>query len=124
MSLKGDFSCDIKVLDQPVICDDIPWLRRGICKKELRENKIWLIYYENDCPDIDLLIADDYCGKIFTKIRKLTSNLIACQTHLGWNETSSRLETSFLIKNSSEADMYKLDTLGINDHTETKTKDK
>ncbi|XP_035217893.1 uncharacterized protein LOC118191201 [Stegodyphus dumicola] len=115
---------ELQVLDQQIICGNIPRLRRDLYKEKLRENKIWLTSYGEGCPDIDLLIGADYCGNIFTgRICILKSNLIACETYLGWvimgnmseerfDETSSHLVTSLLIKNSSVADLWKLDIIG------------
>ena len=79
ISLEGDFSFNIKVLDQKIICPDIPTLRKGFCNEELRENEIWLTDYEESCPNIDLLIRVDYCGKIC----QLKSYMFACETYLG-----------------------------------------
>ena len=118
MSLEGDFSFDIKVLDQKVICGNIPRLRRGFCNEKLGENEIRLTDNGKCCPNIDLFIGADYCGKILIgKMRQQMSNSFACGTYLGWkqmdeltssnnNENLAMHVTSLLIQEASMSDLW------------------
>ncbi|GFU93829.1 transposon Tf2-6 polyprotein [Trichonephila clavipes] len=133
-NVNRGFSFDIQVLDQPIMCGKIPRINKGIWEKELKGKNITLTDSGRGCPDIELLIGADFCGQLFSgNIWTLECGLVTYETKLGWlimgkvpglkQDTSADLVTSLLLKNSSVADLWKMETLGIMDPVETKSKE-
>jgi len=89
---------------------------------------------EGDEPII-VLIGTNVAGRLFTgKILQLDDNVIAIETKLGWTlmgknlvdnskEDSILMIVSMMSENASVSDLWKLDTLGITDPIESKTKE-
>jgi hypothetical protein len=121
-------------LDQSVICGDIPRLNKGPWERELREKNIWISDYGEGCPSFEVLLGADVCGALLTgQLFKLKCGLIAVETKLGWlimgkvpgkepRGMTSVTVTSLLIQNAVISDLWRLDTLGIRDPTETRSR--
>ncbi|GFV11469.1 uncharacterized protein TNCV_1695931 [Trichonephila clavipes] len=58
-------SCQIPVLDQPIICGSIPSLQKGHWTLELAERGIHITDIDCVNSQIDLLIGSDFAGNIY-----------------------------------------------------------
>ncbi|XP_042909029.2 uncharacterized protein [Parasteatoda tepidariorum] len=113
------------------------------CLNELKDLGIYIsdtmindrsCLYERDSGEIHLLIRADYAGKILTgKVKHLKGDLVAVHTLLGWtvmgkyevegtSTTSSMLVLSLHVNNAKIEDLWNLDTLGIKDSSEKRSK--
>lgn len=130
----GDYSCMFEVLDQPLICKDIPPVFYGPWLEELKELDVKL-EDTRGAGAIELLIGADICGNLYTGKRHiLRCGLVAVETLLGWTlsgripldraTTSATLSVfSLLVKDSCIADLWKLDVLGITEPSEKRSRD-
>ncbi|XP_055936577.1 uncharacterized protein LOC129966192 [Argiope bruennichi] len=137
---ENNFCCNVEVMDQNKICTSLPKLdsknieevkQLGIFVSDicLDEN---LCLYENDPKEIHILLGADTAARLFTgEIKKLSPDLIAMNTKLGWtvigrsginkNDSSSTL-MSLLVNDVNISDLWRLDTLNINDPAETQSR--
>ncbi|GFY27138.1 putative tick transposon [Trichonephila clavipes] len=84
-NLHTGYSCQIPVLDQPIICGSIPRLQKGPWTLELAERGIHITDIDCVNSQIDLLIGSDFAGNIYTgKIQKLRTGIFSMETKLGW----------------------------------------
>ncbi|OXA64746.1 Pro-Pol polyprotein [Folsomia candida] len=136
-SLDGRFKRDVILRESATICGDIPRIPAGPWMNELKKRKIFLSDFEMshvDHPDIELLIGSDYWGQfVCGRPLMLSCGLVAVETVFGWTlsgpvpgkEVSMGVMTIHHSLFNAEAcvqDLWKLETLGINDPTEHKTK--
>ncbi|KAF2888965.1 hypothetical protein ILUMI_17207, partial [Ignelater luminosus] len=81
---KDDYYCNVKVLDQPSICNTVSHIFYGPWINELEEVGIRLSDTSGSDP-IELLIGADFAGKLYTGRRHILKNgLVAVETTLGW----------------------------------------
>ncbi|GFT93786.1 uncharacterized protein NPIL_281331 [Nephila pilipes] len=90
--------------------------------------------YEQNSGEINLLIGADYAGKLLTgNVKHLSGGLVAVHTLLGWivlgkseikgpSTNSSLLVLSLHVNDAKIIDFWKLDTLGIHDSREKRSK--
>ncbi|XP_035232962.1 uncharacterized protein LOC118204777 [Stegodyphus dumicola] len=90
------------------------------------------------CPEIEILIGSDVYGQLLTgRIKQLNNGLTAIQTKLGWticgelenpsqgyvnSGTAKTLMTNLSLRELSIPDLWRLETIGINDPAETLSK--
>ncbi|GFX79702.1 integrase catalytic domain-containing protein [Trichonephila clavipes] len=83
-SLDGSFNSNFDVVDQDIICNDVPSVSYGPWIKELQSMNIQMFDIENNSGPIDILVGADAAGRLFTgKRRVLSSGLVAMETYLG-----------------------------------------
>ncbi|XP_035221178.1 uncharacterized protein LOC118194095 [Stegodyphus dumicola] len=142
-SIKNDYQCNFKAFDQANICSDIPQLNIKPYLNELKTHNIFLndvegrhkkLLFEHSPSEIHILIGADIAGKLLTgKIKKLECGLVCIETYLGWSimgkipvEMENKYDCSYafsmLVSDSKISDLWKLDTLGILDPSESQTK--
>ncbi|XP_035230013.1 uncharacterized protein LOC118201973 [Stegodyphus dumicola] len=126
------YHCNFKALSQDIICGSIPPVANGEWIQELKENNISVCDDSNG--PIEILIGADIAGKLMTGgFKLLTSGLAAIETKLGWtlfgkngmreiSDNSALLVTSMLNKEILISDLWSLDSLGILDPSEKKSK--
>ncbi|GFS32178.1 DUF1758 domain-containing protein [Nephila pilipes] len=90
--------------------------------------------YEKNSGEINLLIGADYAGKLLTgNVKHLSGGLVAVHILLGGtvmgksnikgpSTNSSLLVLSLHVNDAKITDLWKLDTLGIHDSSETRSK--
>ena len=134
-SIKNDFACNFEALDQVTICNDVSPVNSGPWLKELKEMDITLSDVGEISQPVQVLIGADIFGKIVTGQRKdLSSGLVALETLLGWTllgkvpdsevaSSNAMMVTSLLVKEMDISDMWRLDSIGIQDPSEQKTKE-
>lgn len=132
---KGSYTCNFEVLDQLVICNDIPSVFYGPWSKELNKEGIEISDKDETSAPIELLIGADVAGRLYTGDRVvLPCGLIAVETVLGWtvmgkvpsDRPSSALAMttlSLLVNDASISKLWELDALGITEPTEKKTRE-
>ncbi|KAF2900797.1 hypothetical protein ILUMI_05397 [Ignelater luminosus] len=125
---KDDYYCNVKVLDQPSICNAVSHIFYGPWINELEEVGIRLSDTSGSDP-IELLIGADFAGKLYTGRRHILKNgLVAVETTLGWTlmgqvptskpDTSTTMTVlSLFVKDASIANLWELDLLGIAEPT-------
>ncbi|GBM72972.1 hypothetical protein AVEN_35090-1 [Araneus ventricosus] len=134
---ENNFSCNVEVMDQNKICTSLPKLKDPKNIEELKQLGIFasdiclnenLCFYENDPKEIHILLGADTAARLLTgEIKNLSPDLIAMNTKLGWtvigrlgiteNDSSSTL-MSLLVNDVNISDIWRLDTLNINDPAE------
>lgn len=130
------FSSNMKVLGHQKICGQIPKMSRGPWMAELKDKKIFISDLGEDETKIELLIGADYYAKWLTGKRECLKNgLVALETCFGWT-LSGRLErasneacsdvamqvTSMLVSEANISELWSLETIGIHDPAEQKTR--
>jgi len=123
----------LNVLDQQRICGDIPQVTKGNWMFELRKKGIWISDISNNSEKIELLIgADSIVGLTTGKEVHLRNGLMAVETVLGWTligkqrsaeENVSRYVHSMHVSDASVQQLWDLETLGIRDPVELKSKE-
>ncbi|GFY33694.1 integrase catalytic domain-containing protein [Trichonephila clavipes] len=131
------YTCNLNVYDQEIICNDVPSIRHGPWINELKNRKINLSDSGHKLGGkIEILLGADVAGKLLTgTMFYLKSGPVAIKTKLGWtlmgktyrNETKFDKNhfmnvTSMFVNDMCISDLWKLDSLGITDPVETKTK--
>ncbi|GBO14560.1 hypothetical protein AVEN_211491-1 [Araneus ventricosus] len=133
--LNGSFTCNFEVLDQAVICENVPPVSEGPRLDELKDLGVILTDTNVYSESVQVLIGADIMGRLLTGKRKLLSlRLIAVETLLGWTLMEKVPEvntervnlamtvTSLFAKEAEIADLWRLDVLGIKDPMEKKSK--
>ncbi|GBL76691.1 hypothetical protein AVEN_53386-1 [Araneus ventricosus] len=138
---ENNFSCNVEVMDQNKICTSLPKLKDPKNIEELKQLGIFasdiclnenLCLYENNPKEIHILLGADTAARLFTgEIKNLSPDLIAMNTKLGWrvigrsriteNDSSSTL-MSLLVNDVNISDLWRLDTLNINDPAENQSR--
>ncbi|CAG7730811.1 unnamed protein product, partial [Allacma fusca] len=130
-SLDDSFSCNVTMLDQATICSSIPRVPRGPWLGELKQRKIWLTDVGDGAPDVEILLGADMVGRLLTgRMRHLKGGLLAVETKLGWTlmgevpriggtESKALMISNLLNSDTCLSSMWKLETLGITDPSET-----
>lgn len=132
-NVNNHFQYSVPVLDQDTICTYVPRLSDNKCLSALKEKNIILTDVGKDVPDVKVLLGSDVLGDLYTGVsEKLHNGLVAVETHLGWTimgkqYTSSKnqnaLVSLFCHKRLDISDLWSLESIGIKDPTEMKTKD-
>ncbi|GBN68725.1 hypothetical protein AVEN_67969-1 [Araneus ventricosus] len=127
-SLDGNFNCNFDVVDQDIICNDVPWI------DELKSMNIQMFDIEDNLGPIDVLIGADVAGRLFTRKRRvLSSGLVAMESYLGWtimektNLPSEKKDTammviSMFVREATISDLFSPEVLGISYSAEMKPK--
>ncbi|GBM11178.1 hypothetical protein AVEN_207717-1 [Araneus ventricosus] len=133
-SLDGNFNCNFDIVDQYIICNDVPSVSYGPWIDELKSMNIRMFDIEDKLGPIDFIIGADVAGRLFTgKRRVLSSGLVALESYLGWtimgktNLLSEREDTammviSMFVREATISDLFSLEVLGISDPVEMKSK--
>ncbi|GFY32521.1 integrase catalytic domain-containing protein [Trichonephila clavipes] len=131
------YTCNLNVYDQEIICNNVPSIRHGPWINELKNRKVNLSDSGHKLGGkIEILLGADVAGKLLTgTMFYLKSGPVAIKTKLGWtlmgktyrNETKFDKNhfmnvTSMFVNDMCISDLWKLDSLGITDPVETKTK--
>ncbi|GFU13962.1 DUF1758 domain-containing protein [Trichonephila clavipes] len=131
------YTCNLNVYDQEIICNNVPSIRHGPWINELKNRKFNLSDSGHKLGGkIEILLGADVAGKLLTgTMFYLKSGPVAIKTKLGWtlmgktyrNETKFDKNhfmnvTSMFVNDMCISDLRKLDSLGITDPVETKTK--
>ncbi|GFX73309.1 integrase catalytic domain-containing protein [Trichonephila clavipes] len=131
------YTCNLNVYDQEIICNNVPSIRHDPWINELKNRKINLSDSGHKLGGkIEILLEADVAGKLLTgTMFYLKSGPVAIKTKLGWtlmgktyrNETKFDKNhfmnvTSMFVNDMCISDLWKLDSLGITDPVETKTK--
>ncbi|GFW74354.1 integrase catalytic domain-containing protein [Trichonephila clavipes] len=131
------YTCNLNLYDQEIICNNVPSIRHGPWINELKNRKINLSDSGHKLGGkIEILLGADVAGKLLTgTMFYLKSGPVAIKTKLGWtlmgktyrNETKFDKNhfmnvTSMFVNDMCISDLWKLDSLGITDPVETKTK--
>ncbi|OXA53364.1 Cytochrome P450 4C1 [Folsomia candida] len=136
-SLDGKHTREILMREAPTICGDIARIPVGPWMKELKRRKIWLTDFENtivDSQDVEILIGSDYWGQLVVgKPVLLECGLVAVDTIFGWTlsgpiygdkkSTTAMMGISQVITESSVQDLWNLETIGITDPSESKSRE-
>lgn len=124
-------------LDQDRICGEIPRIPKKVLCKELKKNRLWLSDIGPGNSEIEVLIGSDFYGKILTgRVKQLGNGLTAIQTKIGWtvcgpsgipsqgylNSGTAVVVTNLHVKEWSVPDLWRLETIGINDPAHTLSK--
>ncbi|GBN09255.1 hypothetical protein AVEN_18573-1 [Araneus ventricosus] len=122
--LNGNFTYNFEVLDQAVICENVPPVSEGPWLYELKDLGVILTDTKVSSESIQVLIGADIMGRLLTGKRKLLlSGLVAVETHLGWTlmEKVPQVKTervnlamtvtSLFIKEAEIADVWRLGVL-------------
>ncbi|XP_054265924.1 uncharacterized protein LOC128988558 [Macrosteles quadrilineatus] len=130
------YNCNFEVLSQTTICGEIPPVTEGPWIQELLEKNVSLTdIHETELP-IGILIGADIVGKLFTRnMIQLKSGLVAMEI-LGWtlmgkaissgstgSTTLSTVVTSMFINDADISELWRLDTIGITDTSESVSKE-
>ncbi|XP_055938030.1 uncharacterized protein LOC129968202 [Argiope bruennichi] len=132
-SCDESYNCHFKVLSQPVICESVPPTIPAIHLKELNDYGI----HVNDDYDgpIEILIGADVAEKLITGgCKSLSCGLTAMETRLGWTimgripqisskENGISVANSMLSTTRTITELWTLDSLGITDPSDRKTKE-
>lgn len=129
----GQYSCVIEALSQPMICTDVSPVFYGPWIEELKGFNINLCDQGDPAP-IEILIGADVAGKLYTGQKRILSNgLVAIETLLGWTlmgriplhkaMNTCMTAISLFLNDASLTQLWQLDTLGIRDSVETKSRD-
>lgn len=100
----------------------------------MKEEGIRITDFEESDPKIELLIGADHYGHIITgKMCLLKCGLTAIETYFGWmvmgkgpgarNYSTATLVTSLLVREATVSELWSLDSLGIKDPIEVKTRE-
>nr|XP_042907174.1 uncharacterized protein LOC122271118 [Parasteatoda tepidariorum] len=142
-NVDNSFHCNFEVLDQEVICSNISRINFFPHIKELKSRSIFLtdttqgyndqLLYQSSPLEIHLLIGADIAGKLLSGgIEELSSGLVCVGTKLGWTlmgknnkaeeQDSTNTVLSCHVNDANISDLWRLDTLGIADPSEKKTR--
>lgn len=129
---QGNYKCTLEALSQNVICTDVLPVFYGPWMDDLRQKDIPLSDFNTPGP-IEVLIGSDVAGKLYTgRTLKLTTGLVAVEMLLGWTlmgkvpidrplgHTLSAI--SLLINDALLSQLWDLDTLGIRDPYEQRSR--
>lgn len=127
-----NYACSFEALDQEIICTAVSPIFYGIWSREIGRLGIALSDTSNETP-IEVLIEADVAGRLYTGRKHiLPCGLVAIETFLGWTlmgkipqeENSARTVTvlSFFVHDSLLANLWELETLGISNPLEQKTR--
>ncbi|KAJ8981422.1 hypothetical protein NQ317_015624 [Molorchus minor] len=126
-------TCSLEALDQPMICNPVPYIQEGPWTDELKTLGIAPTDVIGDGP-IEMLFGADIIGKLYTgRKQELTCGLFAVETLLGWtlmgkiqSTTSSKSSAmavfSLFVREAKVTDLWELDILGITDPAEKKSR--
>ncbi|GBM03703.1 hypothetical protein AVEN_134929-1 [Araneus ventricosus] len=126
-SLDGNFNCNFYVVDQDIICNDVPSVSYGPWIHELKSMNIQMFDIEDNLGPTDVLIGADVAGRLFTgKRRVLCSGLVTLESYLGWTimrktnllsekEDTAMMVISMFIREATISDLFSLEFLEISD---------
>ncbi|KAJ8982623.1 hypothetical protein NQ317_002674 [Molorchus minor] len=126
-------TCSLEALDQPMICNPVPYIQEGPWTDELKTLGIAPTDVIGDGP-IEMLFGADIIGKLYTgRKQELTCGLFAVETLLGWTlmgkiqstisgKSSAMAVFSLFVREAKVTDLWELDILGITDPAEKKSR--
>ncbi|KAF8776764.1 hypothetical protein HNY73_013711 [Argiope bruennichi] len=143
-SLDRNFDFTLEVNDQKNICLGISRITDHRILKKLEQLDIFIsdstvnnkhCIFDKNVDEIHILLGADIIGKLFTgEIKQVSKGLTAVNTKLGWTvmgksnskstfeSKNSLLVHSLLTNQTKISDLWELDSLGIKDPSEKKTK--
>ncbi|GBO42975.1 hypothetical protein AVEN_98633-1 [Araneus ventricosus] len=133
-NLDGNFNCNFDVVDEDIICNDVPSISFGPWIDELKSKNVQMFDIEDNLGPIDVLIGADVAGRLFAgKRRVLYSGLVALESYLGWTimgktnlpsekEDTAMMVISMFVREATISDLFSLEGLGISDPAEMKLK--
>ncbi|GFR23353.1 integrase catalytic domain-containing protein [Trichonephila clavata] len=143
-SYDGKYSFNMEVNDQKNICLGISRINDSRVLQKLATLNVFisdssannkLCLFEKHSDEIHILLGSDIVGKLFTgEVKQLSEGLTAVNTHLGWtvmgklsNESKFKSENSLLVHSlltnrEKISDLWELDSLGIKDPSEKRSK--
>lgn len=127
-----NYACTFEALDQDIICTSVAPVFEGAWLRDLKQLGITLSDTSDESP-IEVLLGADVAGKLYTGQRYvLPCGLVAMETLLGWSlmgkipQEESNASTisalSLFISDSSLANLWELETLGITDPAVQRTR--
>ncbi|CAH2095423.1 unnamed protein product [Euphydryas editha] len=128
-NINNSFKFEISALGQNFICNNIPRINNDnqYLNNLLLQHNIILTDKGEDYPDIGILIGADFSGFLMTSaLVHLPKGLTAIRSKLGWtlqgkiSMTNNLTNINLLCTNLS--DFWSLETLGIRDPIEVKSK--
>ncbi|CAG9787636.1 unnamed protein product [Diatraea saccharalis] len=134
-NLTTSFKCDIEVFDKKEICADIPAINDKVLLEKLKQMNIILSDVEESSEPISILIGSDMMAKLVTcSMTQINEYMSAIETKLGWTLLGKRntfvrkndatfLVVSLFAREGNISDLWRLDTLGIMDPIEKKSKE-
>ncbi|CAG7721194.1 unnamed protein product, partial [Allacma fusca] len=128
-SLDDSFAMELNLIDEDTIVVGVPTVKQNTIPIELRMLQVNL----TDCDtsdQIELLLANDVYGKLLTgKIQNTDSGLTAIETKYGWVLSgecdagpSKQIITTSMMSTLSVQQLWDLESIGIKDPIETKSK--
>ena len=136
-NLDGSYLCNFEVLDEDVICSEIPSITAGVWTAELEKLNVNITDVCSEEKSVAVLIGADIAGKLLTGRRhNLNCGLTAVETYLGWTlmgkipavnseekeeESSALCAVNMFARSENIKDLWSLDLLGIKDPIEQKT---
>lgn len=127
---RGVYSCEIKIPDQPTICNNVAPVFSGEWTEEL--DSLGINVSDNATSTvIELLIGADVAGKLYTGRRhQLQCSLVALETFFGWtlmgklpvSETDRVSMSTLSLFAGDISGLSDLDVLGITDPCKTQTR--
>ncbi|GFU84020.1 integrase catalytic domain-containing protein [Trichonephila clavipes] len=143
-SYDGKYCFIMEVNDQKNICLGISRINDSRVLQKLATHNIFIsdssannkcCLFEKHSDEIHILLGSDIIGKLFTgEVKQLSEGLTAVNTRLGWTvmgklswESKFELENSLLVHSlftnrEKISDLWELDSLGIKDPNEKKSK--
>ncbi|CAL8135607.1 unnamed protein product [Orchesella dallaii] len=137
-STNGSNSCyknNFILLDEPVLCQNVPSIPSGPWVRELQQKGIQLTDTRADTPDVEILIGSNYRDLLMTgKTVRVGSGLTATETLFGWtlsgaimgnDDVNIGLTTISLFANGERplSDLWTLDAIGIREPIESKSRE-
>ncbi|KAI5635265.1 putative peptidase (DUF1758) domain-containing protein [Phthorimaea operculella] len=136
-SLDGSYSTEIEALGQDTLCHNIPKYNMTALSKfaeVFKTNLIHLTDNDNPSDEVGLLIGADISGKFLTgqMLALDEEGLVVVKTKLGWTlqgkqvrvNASNIITTLFCANvNNNFTEYWSLESLGIKDPVEIKTKE-
>lgn len=134
-SLDGRGRYEVTAWNEDSICGRISRIPRGGWLRQLEKKKIQLSDFASENCDIEILVGSDHYGQLLTgRILQLDRGLTAIETRLGWcvsgpspiyspvEESYAMMVTSLMVNQASPSDLWSLETIGIHDPSEHKSK--
>jgi hypothetical protein len=130
-------SATVKLLGESKICERVPRMPKGLWISELKQKKFFVSDIGENAGEIEVLIGADYYAAWLTgRKQSLSNGLVALETRLSWT-LSGKLEitaedsrsdvamlaVSMFVTEAKVSDLRNLDTIGINDPVEHKSRE-
>ena len=133
---EGTYNCRVELREQENISSSIARIPKLSVDEQDDVEKLGIVFSDvgDDLPPIDVLIGADLFGKLLTgDLRPLTGGRVAIRTKFGWSLVGENgnilLEwyekekvTSMSAKDFAVTQLWDLDTIGVRDPSDVKTK--